>query len=340
MFFASQEIVLTFFHGLARILLDVIHRLRGTASVPQAFQGYSERRPVDVEGGDLSFPALKRAVPVSAVCRRETGLHIRAGYRLTYQHIDYTPMLLMVHVHPSRAGDLLDPGLVTLDPPTAMTVYTDGFGNRCTRLIAPPGLITISTMFTIQDSGEPDVVNWSARQTPVPMLPDDVLVYLMGSRYCETDRLSTLAWQLFGQTPEGWPRVQAIVDYVHQRIRFDYQMARATRTAWEAHEEQVGVCRDFAHLAVTLCRCMNIPARYCTGYLGDIGIPPVPDPMDFSAWFDVYLDGIWYTFDARHNKPRIGRILMARGRDATDVAISTSFGKSDLVEFGVVTDEI
>ena len=183
-------------------------------------------------------------------------------------------------------------------------------------------------------------MNWDAREHDVQDLPDDVLVYLMASRYCDTELLSDLAWSLFGNVPRGWPRVQAIVDYAHNRIRFDYQLARNTRTASEGHFEQVGVCRDFAHLAVTLCRCMNIPARYATGYLGDIGVPAVPDPMDFSAWFEVYLDGRWYTFDARHNKRRIGRIVMAYGRDAIDVAISTGFGPSYLRDFTVITEEV
>ena len=171
-------------------------------------------------------------------------------------------------------------------------------------------------------------------------LPNEVLVYLLGSRYCETDRFSGIAWQMFGHIAPGWGRVQAILDYVHGRIRFDYQTARPTKTAWDAYSEGEGVCRDFAHLAITLCRCMNIPARYTTGYLGDIGVPISPDPMDFSGWFEVFLGGVWYTADARHNKPRIGRIIMARGRDATDVAITTTFGPASLSKFTVWTDEL
>jgi transglutaminase-like putative cysteine protease len=167
-----------------------------------------------------------------------------------------------------------------------------------------------------------------------------VLIFLLGSRYCDTDRLATEAWKLFGQILPGWPRAQAILNHVHDRINFGYQHARADRTAAEAHAEGKGVCRDFAHLAITLCRCMNIPARYCTGYLGDIGVPADPAPMDFSAWFEVYLGGIWHTLDARHNAPRIGRILIARGRDATDAAISTAFGAAKLLKFEVTTKEI
>ena len=168
----------------------------------------------------------------------------------------------------------------------------------------------------------------------------DTLVFLLGSRYCETDRFTDIAWSRFGNLPKGWPLVQAICDYVHDRTKFGYEHASPTKTAWDAHSEQRGVCRDFAHLAITLCRCMNVPARYCTGYLGDIGVPPDPAPMDFSAWFEVYLGDRWYTFDARHNQPRIGRILMARGRDATDVAIVTSFGPGTLTGFKVRTDEV
>ncbi len=209
-----------------------------------------------------------------------------------------------------------------------------------TRLVAPAGLIEIRNEFVIADTGKPDVVEPSAALVPLNDLPDDVLVYLLGSRYCDTQNLADQAWSLFGQIGGGWQRVQAICDYVHDRIRFGYQFARNDRTASEGHEERTGVCRDFAHLAVTLCRCMNIPARYCTGYLGDIGVPLNPAPMDFSAWFEAYVGGRWYTFDARHNHPRIGRIIIARGRDAADVAISTAFGTAELTRFAVVTEEV
>ena len=267
-------------------------------------------------------------------------MHIRTGYEIVYDCPQPTPMMLMLSIHPSRVPDLLTPERVSFDPPTEASEYRDGFGNVCTRILAPPGRIAISTTCTVQDSGEPDILAPDARQHPVEELPPEVLVYLLGSRYCETDRLSDTAWSLFGATPLGWARVQAIVDFVHHRITFGYQHARPSKTAWDAFQEQRGVCRDFAHLAVTFCRCMNIPARYCTGYLGDIGVPPVEDPMDFSAWFDVYLGDRWYTFDARHNRPRIGRILMARGRDAADVAIATTFGPCTLVGFKVVTEEV
>ncbi|KAH2822641.1 hypothetical protein KXV85_002156, partial [Aspergillus fumigatus] len=211
--------------------------------------------------------------------------------------------------------------------------YLDAFGNVCTRLVAPQGLIEIRNDFIINDSGRPEESAPSAAQVPLQELPDDALVYLLGSRYCETDRLSDIAWKLFETTAPGWPRVQAICDFVHNHIAFGYEHARPTMTAWEVFNEGKGVCRDYAHLAVTFCRCMNIPARYCTGYLGDIGVPKDPAPMDFSGWFEVYLSGQWFTFDARHNRPRIGRILMATGRDAADVALTSSFGRMTLTKF-------
>ena len=267
-------------------------------------------------------------------------MKIRCGFDISYHCPMPTPMVFLLSVHPSREPELLTPQIIETDPEVAPRAILDAFGNRMTRLFAPPGDIRLRCDFVIEDSGLADEIAWGAPETPVENLPDDTLVYLMASRYCDTDLLSDLAWSLFGGTPRGWPRVQAIVDYAHGRIRFDYQQARSTRTASEGHREQVGVCRDFAHLAITLCRCMNIPARYCTGYLGDIGVPPVDAPMDFSAWFEVYLGGRWYTMDARHNTPRIGRIVMARGRDATDVAISTAFGPAYLGRFDIITEEV
>ena len=267
-------------------------------------------------------------------------MQIRAGYELVYDCPQPTPMLLMLSVHPSRSGDLLTPHEMSFDPPVDATHYRDGFNNVCTRIVAPAGRLKISSEFIVGDPGTPDVVVPEAEQHPVQELPDETLVYLLGSRYCETDRLSETAWSLFANAPRGWGRVQAICDYVHERVTFGYQFARPTKTAWEVFMERQGVCRDFAHLAVAFCRCMNIPARYCTGYLGDIGIEAVDEPMDFSAWFEVYLGGHWHTFDARHNKPRIGRILMGRGRDASDVAISTTFGPCILSSFRVITDEL
>jgi transglutaminase-like putative cysteine protease len=267
-------------------------------------------------------------------------MKIRVGFEIDYNCPQPTPMILTLSVHYSRISDLLVPDHLVADPPVPMTAYRDSFGNWCTRIVAPEGRLKLSTDAVVKDSGRPDVVAAHARQTPVEELPDDALLFLLGSRYCETDRLSDIAWRLFGTTPMGWPRVQAICDYVHEHIAFGYEHARFTRTAWEALHDKTGVCRDYAHLAVAFCRCMNIPARYCTGYLGDIGIPPPYGPMDFAAWFEAYLDGNWYTFDPRNNIPRIGRVLIARGRDAADVAITTTFGPNTLERFVVRTDEV
>ncbi|MEO7727443.1 MAG: transglutaminase family protein [Burkholderiales bacterium] len=267
-------------------------------------------------------------------------MQIRAGFELVYECPQPTPMILMLHIHYSRASDLVSPDHLVTVPSLPVSAYRDSFGNWCTRIVAPEGETRLTSDAVVNDSGIPDIVVADARQTPVEFLPEETLVYLLGSRYCETERLSGIAWQLFGHGATGWNRVQAICDFVHHHIEFGYQHARNTRTAWEAYEEKRGVCRDYAHLAVTLCRCMNIPARYCTGYLGDIGMPPPYGPMDFAGWFEAWLDGRWYTFDARNNIPRIGRILMARGRDASDVAISTTFGPNVLKSFRVWTDEV
>ncbi len=267
-------------------------------------------------------------------------MHIRCGFDISYFCNAPTAMNFLLSIRPEREPHLVSPQQINFDPWIPSRSYRDSFGNRVTRILAPAGEIRLTADFVIEDSGLLDEVDWSAPQHNVEDLPDDVLVFLLPSRYCDMEHLNDTAWALFGNTQPGWQRVQAIVDYAHNRLRFDYQQARATRTASEGHFEQVGVCRDFAHLAVTLCRCMNIPARYATGYLGDIGIPPVPDPMDFSAWFEVYLGGRWWTFDARHNKRRIGRVVMAYGRDAVDVAISTAFGFAGLKDFTVVTEEV
>jgi transglutaminase-like putative cysteine protease len=265
---------------------------------------------------------------------------IQAGYKISFQCPARTPMLLQLNVHPSRASDLQSPDVIKSDPPLEMRGYTDHYGNRVTRLEAPAGLITFENRFEIYDSGQPDEIPPSHELTPIPKLPDEVLLYLVSSRYCDSDALANFAWSKFQNISGGYARVQAICDYVHQHIRFSYPEASPTRSASDAMRERVGVCRDFAHLSIALCRAMNVPARYCTGYLGDIGVPIDPNPMDFSAWFEVFLDGRWYTMDARHNHPRIGRIVMCRGRDAADVAISTAFGIATLAHFEVVTDEV
>jgi transglutaminase-like putative cysteine protease len=276
------------------------------------------------------------------ICLFSAGgiMRIEAGYDIAFNCFQEVPIVLMLSVHPSRKAGLLTEHRITFSPNVTSRDYLDAFGNICTRLIAPPGILEIRNRFVIADSGKPDEVAPDALQWDIDRLPDDALVYLLASRYCDTEKLSDLAWSLFGGIRGGWQRVQAVCDYVHNRIQFGYHHARRDRTAAEGHEERIGVCRDFAHLAITLCRCLNIPARYCTGYLGDIGVPRDPAPMDFSAWFEVFLGGRWYTFDARHNHPRIGRILIARGRDAADVAISTTFGPAQLARFSVVTEEL
>ena len=247
-------------------------------------------------------------------------------------------MILMLNTHFSRASDIVVPDHLKTDPIIPIRPYRDSFGNWCNRILAPAGELRLYGSGVVSDSGLPEVHVKHAEQHPVNDLPEEALVFLLGSRYCEVDMLTNLAWNLFGNVEPGWARVQAICDYVNQHITFNYQQARSTRTAEQAYRESVGVCRDFAHLAVTFCRCMNIPARYCTGYIPDIGVP-VLLPMDFAAWFEAYIGGHWHTFDPRNNMPRIGRILMARGRDAADVAISTSFGPAWLQQFTVVCEE-
>lgn len=264
---------------------------------------------------------------------------IRYGYEIAVNCAQPTSLICMMSVQAERLQDLVAPEAATTTPFVPLSTYHDGYGNLCRRLVAPPGDLTLWGDATIRDSGQHDPVVPDAAQSPVEALPNEVLVFLLGSRYCETDRLSQTAWNLFGHVQPGWSRVQAICDFVHGHITFDYQQASATRSAFEAYNERIGVCRDFAHLAVALCRCMNLPARYVNGHLGDIGVPVV-DPMDFSAWIEVYLGGAWRTFDPRNNKPRIGRIAVARGRDAADVPMIMSFGPHLLKSFRVWTYEV
>lgn len=264
---------------------------------------------------------------------------IRYGYEITVTCQQPTALVCLLSAHEERAGDLRQPEAFSTEPAAPNSLYHDLFGNRCRRLLAPAGDLTIRSDAVIADSGLLDEIAYDAAEIPVPDLPDDCLVYLMGSRYCETDRLSQIAWDMFGNHAPGWGRVQAVCDFVNNHIRFDYMQARSTRTAFDAYNEGVGVCRDFAHLALTLCRCLNIPARYVNGHLGDIGVPVV-DPMDFSAWIEVYLGGRWLTFDPRNNVPRIGRIVVARGRDAADIPLINSFGPHVLKSFKVWTYEV
>jgi transglutaminase-like putative cysteine protease len=267
-------------------------------------------------------------------------MQIRLGYDLVYDCPQPTPMLLMLNLHHTHVADVVVPDHLVTTPPLSIRGYRDGFGNWCNRIVAPAGRTRLSANAIVNHNGKPDRVAIEAHQHAVQDLPDDALVFLLASRYCETDRLADIAWSLFGTTPAGWRRVQAVCDYVHQHIAFGYEHARASRTAWEGFCDRTGVCRDYAHLAVAFCRCLNIPARYCTGYLSDIGVPASAAPMDFAAWFEAYLGGEWYVFDARNNVPRIGRMLMARGRDAADVAITTTFGPNTLHSFAVVTEEL
>lgn len=267
-------------------------------------------------------------------------MKIRVGYELIYDFPQSTPMIMVLGTHFTRASDVIVPDYLTTSPSVPISPYRDAFGNWCSRILAPAGRMRLSADGVVHDAGLPDVVAASASQHAVEDLPAETLIFLLGSRYCETDRLTEAAWKLFGKSPPGWGRVQAICDFVHRHIAFGYEHARATMTAWEVFNEGKGVCRDYAHLAMAFCRCMNIPARYCTGYLGDIGMPPPYAPMDFAGWFEAYLDGRWYTFDARNNMPRIGRVLIAQGRDAADVPITHTFGPNTLVSFKVWTDEV
>ncbi len=264
---------------------------------------------------------------------------IKIGFDIQFEVRGPTPMVLMLFVHPSRAGDLRQQEELQVTPEVPVSYYTDLFGNRCARLLAPAGTIGLALETTIEDSGEPDRQSPEAVQHLIENLPDETLAFLMPSRYCEVDKLTDIAWNLFGATQPGWPRVQAICTWVHHHIHFDYLTANSSKSAFDVYSEKQGVCRDFSHLALTFCRCMNIPARYVTGYMGDIGVPVVL-PMDFSGWFEVYLGDRWHTFDARHNKPRIGRVVMAVGRDAADVALTTNFGSATLKKFFVISDEM
>jgi transglutaminase-like putative cysteine protease len=265
---------------------------------------------------------------------------IKIGYDIAYEVWAPTPMILMLYVHPERMKDLRLPERLITEPAVEVENFTDFYGNRCAKIVAPPGVIRLYCDTVIEDSGLPEPVFPNAEQHPVEDLPLDVLPFLLGSRYCEVSKLNDIAWALFGNTPPGWGRVQAVCDWVHNHVTFGYHFAREDRTAWEVYQEGRGVCRDFMHLALTFCRCLNIPARYATGYLGDIGVPPVAAPMDFSAFFQAYLGGRWHAFDARHNQRRIGRVAMAYGRDAVDVALTTTFGKHLLRGFKVWTDEL
>jgi transglutaminase-like putative cysteine protease len=270
-------------------------------------------------------------------------MQIRVGYEVIYQCPAATPMILTLNAHDTRASDLLRPDHLVArvaSPSIPIASYRDSFGNWCSRIVAPAGRVTLSTDAIVNDTGAPDPVAADAQQRAVESLPEETLIFHLGSRYCEADLLSEVAWKLFSASPSGWGRVQAICEFVHNHVQFGYEHASPIKTACQVWNKRRGVCRDYAHLAIASCRCMNIPARYCTGYLGEIDVPRVPAPIDFAGWFEAYVGDAWYTFDARNNMPRIGRVLRARGRDAADVAISTAFGPNTLESFRVWTDEV
>jgi transglutaminase-like putative cysteine protease len=267
-------------------------------------------------------------------------LLLQVGYDFTFQCEHATPMLLVLNVHWERVPDITVPDVIVTDPPVPIRTYRDSFGNWCSRLVAPAGEFSLSSSATLWDAGLPDPSCPDAYQHEIADLPDEALQFLLPSRYCETELFGDIAWELFGSGPTGWARVQAICDFVHNHVTFGYEHARVTKTAWDVYNERTGVCRDFTHLAVTLCRAMNIPARYCTGYVSDIGTSPPYTDGDFAGWFEAYLGGAWHTFDPRNNVPRIGRVLVARGRDAADVPLSHSFGPNILTGFRVFADEV
>jgi transglutaminase-like putative cysteine protease len=265
---------------------------------------------------------------------------VKIGFDIGFELPGPVAMMLMLHVHPEKVPALKRPERLVVEPAVPVKHFTDSFGNHAARIQAPAGTLRLTYDNVVEDSGLHEPRIDGARLHPVDELPDEALPFLLASRYCEVDRLSQMAWDLFGKTPQTWEREQAVMDWAHNHVTFGYQFARPDKTAFDVCNEKQGVCRDYMHLAITMLRALNIPARYATGYLGDIGVPPAPFPMDFSAWFEVYLGGKWYTLDARHNEPRIARVLQARGRDAVDVALTTSFGPSTLQKFVVWTDDV
>lgn len=267
-------------------------------------------------------------------------MYIRFGYDISLRFPAPTELIMMLHTHPSLSAAMRTYEHLVSDPPVNLEPFIDLYGNHCTRTRCPAGVLRLKNDAILYDSGLPDILTPGAVQHSLSELPTETLHYLIGSRYCDLEQLSDIAWNLFGQGPTGWGRVQAICDWVHNHVNFGYQYARVDRTAYQTFLERRGVCRDYTHLAIAFCRCMGIPARYATGYLGDIQVPADPNPMDFSAWFEVFVGGRWHTFDARNNQPRVGRILMARGRDAADVALTTTFGRHVLENFTIWTDEI
>jgi len=265
-------------------------------------------------------------------------LHIRVGFELSLVVHQPTLVMLLLNVHYSRVPDLVMPEYIDTFPYVELNQFPDENNNKMTSVILPPGQTTFKILSFVKDSGNLDVIDQNACHTPVQCLPHNVLKFLIGSRYCETDLMSEIAWELFGSFPNGWARVQAAADWIHNNVTFDLRKADCYQSAVQTFTRRTGVCRDFAHLLITFCRAMNFPARYIHGYIGDIGIDKSPDPMDFSAWTEIFFNNRWYTFDAIHNTPRIGRVAIAKGMDAADSAIVTSYGQHTLVGWKVITD--
>jgi transglutaminase-like putative cysteine protease len=288
---------------------------------------------------DIPLPASYLGEIIQPSMTADAALKLRVGYEMEFEFPQPTPVILNLNIHSSRILDLIVPDQMTVSSPVLMSGHHDQFGNWCSRFLAPAGRVTISANAIVRDTGRPDPVVSNAQQVPVEDLPEEALVFLLASRYCESDQMGDLAWSLFGSAEPGWARVQAICDFVHQHITFGYEHARVSKTALETYQERRGVCRDYAHLAVAFCRAINIPARYCTGYLSYIGTPEPHGPGDFAACFEAYLGGEWHIFDPRNNASRIGRVLVARGRDAADVAMTTTFGLNTLHSFSVWADE-
>jgi transglutaminase-like putative cysteine protease len=266
-------------------------------------------------------------------------MRVRVGCEFTYETQTPVPMLMLVQARPDGEHEIRYESQWT-EPNLSVREYRDGFENPCWRLVLPAGRSVVRYDAVVEVSGEADIVVPDAPLVPVQDLPDDVLVFTLPSRYIQSDLLLDDAWQLFGDTPQTWARVQAVCDWVHANVEYGYGLSGPSTTALDVFKQRQGVCRDFAQLSVALCRALNIPARYTFGYLGDIAVEPPDVPMDFHAWFEAYLGGRWYTFDARHNVPRIGRVKIAHGRDAVDVALSTAYGSATLKSMIVWSDEI
>ena len=266
-------------------------------------------------------------------------MRVRVGCEFTWETEDEVPMLMLVRPR-IDADHVVVYESTWMDPEVPLREYTDLYGNICWRYLTPVGRSTVRYDAVIEIPPTPDPILPDAALHAVDDLPDEAIVFTLPSRYIESDRLLDIAWDLFGSTPRTWQRIQAICDWVHTNIEFKSGSSTSTTTAFDIYTQRAGVCRDFGLLAVAFCRAMNIPARYTFGYLPDIAIEPPDVPMDFHTWFEAYVGGHWYTFDARHNTPRVGRVVVARGRDAVDCALSTAYGSARLAKFTVWSDEI